>query len=107
MTNTMRTATTVADMSTLCEVMHALGLRELIKIDNLKRTYRAGDYTIEFETVADLGMFLEVEYCTTDDVDTVQIKSQIQSFIDNLGFSVSPELNAGKPELMLRKKKQQ
>lgn len=99
--------TTVADMSTLCEVMHALGLRELIKIDNLKRTYRAGDYTIEFETVTDLGMFLEVEYCTADDVDTAQIKSQIQSFIDNLGLSVSPELNAGKPELMLRKKQQQ
>ena len=98
--------TTVADMSTMCEIMHALGLRELIKIDNLKRTYRAGDYTIEFETVADLGLFLEVEYCTPDDVDVAQIKSQIQSFIDNLGFAVSPELNAGKPELMLRKKQQ-
>lgn len=96
--------TTVADMSTMCEIMHALGLRELIKIDNLKRTYRAGDYTIEFETVTDLGLFLEVEYCTSNDVDVTQIKSQIQSFIDNLGFAVSPELNAGKPELMLRKK---
>ena len=99
--------TTVADMSTLCEIMNALGLRELIKIDNLKRTYRAGDYIIEFETVADLGLFLEVEYCTPDDVDVAQIKSQIQTFIDNLGFAVSPELNAGKPELMLRKKQQE
>ena len=83
------------------------GLRELIKIDNLKRTYRAGDYTLEFETVADLGLFLEVEYCTPDDVDVAQIKSQIQTFIDNLGFAVSPELNAGKPELMLHKKQQE
>lgn len=47
--------TTVADMSTMCEIMHALGLRELIKIDNL-------------------------------------------------GFAVSSEMNAGKPELMLRQK---
>ena len=98
--------TTVADMSTLCDIMNALGLRELIRIDNLKRTYRAGDYTIEFETVADLGLFLEVEYCTADDVDVAQVKSQIQSFIDGLGFAVSPELNTGKPELMLRKKQQ-
>ena len=73
--------TTVADMSTLCEIMHALGLRELIKIDNLKRTYRAGDYTIEFETVADLGLFLEVEYCTPDDVDVAQINHKFKPLL--------------------------
>ena len=50
-------------------------------------------------------MFLEVEYCTSEDVDVVQIKSQIQSFIDGLGFAVSPEQNAGKPELMLRQQR--
>lgn len=96
--------TTFADIETLTGIINALGLRELIKIDNLKRTYRAGDYTIEFETVKDLGLFLEVEYCTADDVDVAQVKSQIQSFIDSLRLSVSTELNAGKPELMLRKK---
>lgn len=95
--------TTVGDMTILTGIINALGLRELVKIDNLKRTYRASDYMIEFETVTNLGLFLEVEYCTADDVDVAHIKSQIQSFIDALGFSVSPELNAGKPELMLRK----
>ena len=95
--------TTVADMETLTGMINALGMRELIKIDNLKRTYRTGEYTIEFENVKDLGLFLEVEYCTADDVDVARVKARIQSFIDALGLAVSGEMNAGKPELMLRK----
>jgi adenylate cyclase class IV len=58
---------------------------------------------IEFESVKDLGLFLEVEFCTDDDVDVATVKKEIQQFIDSLGLAVSKELNAGKPELMLRK----
>ena len=96
--------TTVSDIQVLHDIIKTLGFRKLITIDNLKRTYRTDKYTIEFEKVNDLGLFMEVEYCTPDDVNVSQIKTEIQSFIDTLGIDVSPELNAGKPELMLRKK---
>ena len=71
--------TTVEDIHVIQNIVHALGLRELITIDNLKRTYHTENYTIEFEKVVNLGLFLEVEYCTDNDVDVVQIKQQIQS----------------------------
>ena len=51
----------------------------------------------------DLGYFIEVEYCTNEDVDVVEVKKKIQTFIDRLGLNVSKELNMGKPEMMLRK----
>ncbi len=84
-------------------IIDALGLEELLVINNLKRTYQYKNYVIEFERVDNLGLFLEVEYSTSDDVDVQGVKREIQSFIDSLGLSVSDELNAGKPELMLRK----
>ena len=95
--------TIVDSMETMEDIIKSLGLVQLLKIDNSKQTYKHKDYVIEFESVKDLGLFLEVEFCTDDDVDVIEIKSEIQKFIDSLGIQVSKELNAGKPELMLRK----
>lgn len=90
-------------LSAVEEIVKSLGLQELIIIDNMKRTYKHKDYIIEFENVKDLGLFLEVEYSTDYDIDVKSTKNEIQEFINSLGLSVSEELNAGKPELMLRK----
>lgn len=87
----------------LREIFNKLGLIKFIEIDNEKETYIYNDYEIVIENVKDLGLFMEVEYCTNDDVDVKQIKEQIQSFIDNLGLNVSKELNMGKPEMYMKK----
>ena len=71
----------------------------------MKETYRYKDYEIVLEDVRDLGLFMEVEYCTTEDVSIIQIRDDIQKFINNLNISVSKELNMGKPEMLLRKNK--
>ena len=91
------------DMCMFNEIIKKLGLKELITIHNDKRTYKYNNYEIVFETVKDLGYFIEVEHCTSDDVDVVKIKNEIQLFIDSLGLNVSEELNMGKPEMMLKK----
>lgn len=85
------------------EILKRLGLKELLTIHNSKRTYKTDSYEVVFETVKDLGYFLEVEYCTNEDVDVGLIKDQIQKFIDSLGIKVSSELNMGKPEMMIKK----
>lgn len=91
------------DIYMLNEIIKKLGLKKLITIYNSKRTYKYNDYEIVFETVKDLGYFIEVEYCTNEDINVVEVKKEIQSFIDNLGLKVSNELNIGKPEMMLKK----
>ena len=95
--------TTVDDMLMITKIFNKLGLCELLTIHNSKRTYKYNDYEIVFETVKDLGYFIEVEYCTNEDIDIKEKKEEIQKFIDSLGLKVSEELNMGKPEMMINK----
>lgn len=95
--------TEVDNIFMVTEILKRLGLKELLTIHNSKRTYKTDSYEVVFETVKDLGYFLEVEYCTNEDVDVCLIKDQIQEFIDSLGIKVSSELNMGKPEMMIKK----
>lgn len=95
--------TSVNDIFMINKIFNQLGLRELLTIHNSKRTYKYNDYEIVFETVKGLGYFIEVEYCTNEDIDVKAKKNEIQKFIDSLGLHVSEELNMGKPEMMIKK----
>lgn len=95
--------TEVGNIYMITEILKKLGLKELLTIHNSKRTYVTDKYEIVLETVKDLGHFLEVEYCTNEDVEVSLIKEEIQKFIDDLGIKVSSELNMGKPEMMIKK----
>lgn len=98
--------TSFGDMKTGEEIVRHLGLEELVRIDNTKHTFQTAEYEIVFEEVANLGLFLEVELLKqVEDSEIAVAKQKIQEFINSLGLKVSSELNAGKPELMLRKKK--
>ena len=93
----------VESLDMIKEIFNRLGLIKFIEINNEKETYICDDYEIVLENVKDLGIFIEVEYCTNDDVDVKEIKKNIQSFIDKLGIKVSPELTMGKPEMYMKK----
>ncbi len=95
--------TNIDNINMLREIFKRLGLIKFIEIDNSKETYTYNDYEIVIENVKDLGLFMEVEYCTDLDVDVKEIKKEIQQFIDSLGIKVSKELNMGKPEMYMRK----
>lgn len=95
--------TEIKDANMLKEILKLLGFKELLTINNSKRTYKYKEYEIVFETVKNLGNFMEVEYCTNDAVDIIEIKNEIQSFINSLQLDVSDELNMGKPEMIIRK----
>ena len=87
----------------LKEIFKRLGLKKFIEIDNEKEIYKTNKYEIAVENVKGLGIFMEVEYCTNDDVDVNEVKKEINKFIDDLNIKVSQELNMGKPEMYLRK----
>ena len=89
----------------LNKIIERLGLVPLLTIHNKKKTYVTDKYEIVLEDVKDLGHFLEVEFCTNEDVDVKKVKEEIQEFIDSLGIKVSEELNMGKPEMMIKRKK--
>ena len=89
----------------LKEIFNKLGLVKFIEINNSKETYTYKDYEIVLEDVKDLGLFMEVEHCTNNDVDVKEIKRQIQSFINSLNLDVSEELNLCKQEMYIKKHK--
>lgn len=95
--------TKIESIDVLRDIFERLGFIKFIEINNQKETYVYHDYEIVIENVKDLGTFIEVEYCTNQDVDVKQIKEEIQQFIDGLGLNVSKELNMGKPEIFMRK----
>lgn len=95
--------TKVESIDIIKEIFEKLGLVKFIKIENKKETYTYDNYEIVIEDVKDLGIFMEVEYCTNEDVDVKLIKKEIQNFIDGLGLNVSEELNMGKPEMYMKK----
>ena len=95
--------TNISDISMIREIFNRLGLVKFIEIDNKKETYTYEEYEIVLEIVKDLGIFMEVEYCTNEDVDVKKEKTKIWNFIKSLNINVSEELNMGKPEMYLRK----
>ena len=95
--------TKVESIDIIKEIFEKLGLVKFIKIENKKETYTYDNYEIVIEDVKDLGIFMEVEYCTNEDVDVKFIKKEIQNFIDGLGLNVSEELNMGKPEMYMKR----
>lgn len=97
--------TEISDIKQLEKIISLLGLKKLLTINNKKTIYKSDKYEIALEEVENLGNFLEVEYCTEEDVDIRKIKQDIQSFIDNLELKVSEELNMGKPEMILKRNK--
>ena len=95
--------TKIESIEMMKEIFNKLGLVKFIEIDNKKETYIYNNYEIVIEDVKDLGIFMEVEYCTNEDVNIKEIKQEIQNFIDEMGLNVSEELNMGKPEMYMKK----
>lgn len=98
--------TEVQDANSIHSILNCLGLKELVTIVNTKHTFISEKYEIVVEDVVDLGCFLEVELLEVPKEKTIEeLKNEIFIFISGLGLKIGPELNSGKPELLLIKNK--
>jgi len=96
----------ISDYMKACDIFKRIGLKELIRIENIKSTFISKKYEIVLEVVKGLGLFMEVErHNVKANENIVQVKNEIWNWIKSLGIKVSLELKMGKPELMLRKKR--
>ncbi len=94
----------ISNFETGMKILENLGLKILTQIENEKHTFLTDKYEIVFEDVKNLGLFLEVERLSVDDNENIaDVKQEIRDFIKNLDIKIKDELNAGKPELMLKK----
>lgn len=94
-----------SDAKNIISILEHLGFEKLITVDVKKFYFRSGPYEIALEKVKGLGLYLEVEYHSQKEIaDVLAIKKKMREFVVSRGFLIGAEENAGKPELLLRKK---
>jgi len=103
--------TLVGDIEIMQDIFSKLLFTELVHVVNKKFRYENDIYEIVLEDVLGLGNFIEIEFKgDAKDFSHEQIvekKQEMRAFLELLGVKVGEEMNAGKPELLLRKNKQQ
>lgn len=95
----------ISDAKNIIAILEHLGFEKLITVDVKKFYFWSEPYEIALEKVEGLGLYLEVEYHSQKEIgDVFAIKKEMREFVVSRGFLVGEEENAGKPELLLRKK---
>jgi predicted adenylyl cyclase CyaB len=96
--------TEIESFNDMKSILEKLGFEVLIEIINTKTKFIIDNYEIVIEKVKDLGNFLEIEIIDSEGIENIEeAKEEIRTFLNALGIKVGDEMNAGKPELMLRK----
>lgn len=101
--------TNLEDPDVTREIIGRIGLKELVRIVSEKRIWHSGCFEVVLEDVEGLGLFLEVEIKAENgnrNLNPSKAKDKVRRFVGGLGIALGPELDAGKPELMLARKKQ-
>ncbi len=98
--------TKVQDIKVINHILKALHFENLVTIDNQKLCYESNTYELVLEDVMGLGKFVEIEYISDTDIDENEIdkiQTKMRDIVKNIGLLIGEEMNAGKPELMLKK----
>lgn len=102
--------TLVDDIVVMKSIFSKLLFTELVQVLNKKFYYQNDTYEIVIEDVFDLGHFIEIEFKGDSQnfsrEDVQKRKQAMRLFLKLIGIEVGEEMNAGKPELLLRKNKE-
>lgn len=74
----------VDDGNAARQMLTALGWQEVVTVDKVRLESKTEDYTICIDEVAKLGLFIELEILTEDDVNVKNIQQQMCNFLKNL-----------------------
>jgi predicted adenylyl cyclase CyaB len=98
----------IEDRESFVSILKSLHFEELVVIRNTRKFYSTEKYEIVLEDIVDLGLFVEVEYKTTDDIYGwgcfYYTNKKYVILLEILVWWLVKKLNAGKPELMLKKR---
>jgi adenylate cyclase class 2 len=92
--------TTVADAEAVRLTLAALDFTHLTTVDKIREEWITDGIAVAFDTVAELGNFIEFEF--KGEADTIEeATAQIEAFIAGLGIELGDRINAGYPHLAL------
>jgi adenylate cyclase class 2 len=92
--------TTIADPEAVRRTLAALNFAQLTVVDKVREEWHVDGIAVAFDTVADLGNFIEFEF--KGDAATIEeATGRIKEFIDGLGIRLGERINAGYPHLTM------
>lgn len=96
----------ISDGKAMQNILEKLGLEKLVEVNTTKHIFTDDKFEIVLEEVKGLGNFIEVEYrFVEDDANVHEAKNYIRKWLKTKSIATGPEMNAGKPELMLQRTK--
>ena len=75
------------------QALFLMGYQTANKVIKLRQTARYKDFEICIDEVENLGLFIEVERMSDDDVDAV--RKELNEFLDSLGVSLEDQVHKG------------
>ena len=76
----------VDDGNAARQMLTALGWQEIVTVDKVRLESKTEDYTVCIDEVVGLGLFIELEVLTEDDVSAGDIQQQMHTFLKNLNI---------------------
>lgn len=76
----------VDDGNAARQMLTALGWQKVVTVDKIRFESKTEYYTICIDEVAGLGLFIELEVLTEDDVNAGDIQQQMHTFLKNLNI---------------------
>lgn len=95
--------TEVSSLDTAKQIFAKLGLEVLVVVNGTRSIFTSDKFEVVVEAIEGLGSFIEVEYHYSDDIEDVPAaKQHIREWLSDNNIRLGEEMNAGKPELLLR-----
>ena len=76
----------VVDGKAARQLITALGWRQVVVVDKLRAESRIHKYTVCIDEVKQLGMFIELELLTEEEVDAKTVQEDMKQFLVSLGI---------------------
>ena len=76
----------VEDIKQVRKILEVLDFESIVKVDKLRKIWRYKDYEIAFDSVKNLGEFVEIEYKGEDkDIDPEKVTKEMINFLKEVG----------------------
>lgn len=93
--------TEIGDLDTAKNILIALDLKPLVAVNKTRKKWMYMDYEIAFDTVVDLGSFVEIEYKGKETVDPKIVTTGMIDFLKQQDCGTIEINNGGYPMLLL------
>jgi len=93
--------TSVGNAEALLKLLNAVGFREIVTVRKERETFEIEDFEVAFDSVRNLGDFIEVE-CRSDSDDVAGLHDRIKELLCKLGAALGQQDHRGYPYQMLK-----